>query len=133
MRQVKLLRAFFLLGREDRKLLALASLTLAISWLRLRMHGIDRTRFWATRHGNGVVRPERLVWALTTVARRFPTTCLTQALALQRMLSINQYVTGLKIGVRFVGGEFEAHAWLLGDERILIGGFDTESYTILLE
>jgi hypothetical protein len=49
------------------------------------------------------------------------------------MLSINQYVAELKIGVRFVGGEFEAHAWLLGNEIILIGGFDTESYTILLD
>lgn len=132
MRQIKLLRAVLLLPREDRRLLAVASLTLANVWLRLRMHRIDRMRLWATRPGNGVVRPERLVWALRTVASRCPSTCLTQALALQRMLSFNQYVTELKIGVRSGGGAFEAHAWLVDNETILIGSFDTESYTILL-
>jgi hypothetical protein len=45
---------------------------------------------------------------------------------------MNQYLTELKIGVRFVDIEFEAHAWLVGNEAILIGGFDAESYITLL-
>ena len=64
---------------------------------------------------------ERLSWAVRAVAARIPkATCLTQALALQVLMAKAGKQTQLQIGVAR-GKDFEAHAWLVDQGKVLIG------------
>lgn len=64
---------------------------------------------------------ERLAWAVRAVAARIPkATCLTQALALQVLMAKAGKQTQLQIGVAR-GKDFEAHAWLVDQGKVLIG------------
>lgn len=63
----------------------------------------------------GSVRPglDRLEWSVRTAGRFIPrATCLTQALALHRLLSRYGYRSSIQIGVRKLDGRFGAHAWV---------------------
>jgi hypothetical protein len=74
---------------------------------------------------------ESLVWSVKAGARRVPmATCLTQALALQRLLGRAGIASTLEIGVSKERSEFAAHAWLTHEGRVLIGG-ETRSYVPL--
>lgn len=73
----------------------------------------------------GMTREEReLNWAITRAARFVPVaSCLTQALSLQVMLGRRGLGSRLCIGVRKgKNKDFEAHAWVERDGRVLIGG-----------
>ena len=61
------------------------------------------------------------------------TTCLPQALSLQQLLSHNGLNSELRIGVDRVDGQFVAHAWLLFDGRVLIGGEDLANYQVIAD
>lgn len=59
--------------------------------------------------------------------------CLTQALALQALLGRAGTGSQLRIGVsRSARQDFEAHAWLECDGRVVIGGGAHERYVPLL-
>lgn len=58
-------------------------------------------------------------------------TCLIQALAGYIMFSKYGYNTSIKIGVLAENGEFEAHAWLEQDEKVVLGESEKEFKTIL--
>jgi hypothetical protein len=59
-------------------------------------------------------------------------TCLAQSLAAQVLLTRRGYPTLLHIGVvRGEGGQFQAHAWVESEGKIVIGGSDLEHYTPL--
>jgi hypothetical protein len=129
---VRQLRAFLLLEKRDRRLLASVACVFVVCRLRLLAQKPENVRQWAQRWCNGTAQPERVVWAVRIVSRYMPHTCLIQALALQRMLSTNQFASELKIGVRTSGPRFEAHAWLVDrDNRILIGEAFAESYSVI--
>jgi hypothetical protein len=66
----------------------------------------------------------RLVWSIRRASRLVPrATCLTQALALQVLLGRRGYASEIRVGVRRdEEGQFAAHAWLVGADRVLIGG-----------
>jgi hypothetical protein len=66
---------------------------------------------------------QRLVWAVAAVSRCIPAaTCLTQALAAQILLRRQGIPAKLRIGVAKGGaGRLEAHAWLEGEQGVLIG------------
>jgi len=70
--------------------------------------------------------PGEIAWAVRAVSRRVPAaSCLTQALAAQRLLAQDGYPSRLQIGVaRSPTGTFEAHAWLECEGRIVIGEID---------
>jgi hypothetical protein len=77
---------------------------------------------------------EGIVWAVETAARHIPlaSTCLTQALAVQMLLTRRGYPALLHIGVVTVGNnELQAHAWVESAGEVVIGGFDIERYTPL--
>ena len=81
-----------------------------------------------------VQRVRDVVWAVVAVSRRVPrATCLTQALAAQRLLADVGVRAELRIGVaRDAGGAFEAHAWLEHEGRIVLGEVDgMERFTTL--
>lgn len=66
---------------------------------------------------------KRTVWAVKAVSHRVPgATCLTQALAAQKLLALQRIPVELCIGVaKSVNGILEAHAWLERDGKVLIG------------
>jgi hypothetical protein len=61
--------------------------------------------------------------AIRVMSRYVPfTTCLTQALALRRLLARHGRVSVLNLGVRNPsGGRLQAHAWLEADGRVILG------------
>lgn len=66
--------------------------------------------------------PTRIEWAVRVASRAVPgTTCLTQALALHRLLSRYRYPSVVQVGVRNIDGRFTAHAWVEYDGRPLLG------------
>ena len=52
-------------------------------------------------------------------------TCLVQALAAKMLLGIRGCASQIKVGVRRNGDTFGAHAWLISDGKVVLGG-DTE-------
>lgn len=68
----------------------------------------------------------RIAWAVRNTARLVPkATCLTQALAGQVVLSRRGQASRIKIGViRSPEGALKAHAWLLSNDQIILGGND---------
>ena len=65
----------------------------------------------------------KLIWAVRASSRLVPhASCLTQALAAHLMFARNGLDSDLCIGVaRNEVGDFEAHAWLKHDGRVVIG------------
>ena len=71
---------------------------------------------------NAAISPRTIAWAIRLASRYVPrATCLTQALAAQRLLNRAGFENRLQIGVARKE-EFESHAWIECDGCILIGG-----------
>jgi hypothetical protein len=65
---------------------------------------------------------ERLEWAVRVASCAVPhATCLAQALALQRLLARNGYVSVVQVGACNVDGRFVAHAWVEHEGQSLLG------------
>lgn len=76
---------------------------------------------------------EKLTWAIKVMSAYTPkATCLTVALAAQILLARYNYHSNINIGVSKNENEFEAHAWLEADDKIIIGESDTD-YTPILK
>jgi Transglutaminase-like superfamily len=110
-----------------------AGMTIIEAYLRLRLCSIEATREWASTRSRAHASRRDVMIAFHRAARRLPETCLVRALALQRMMSANGYLSELKIGVTRSGSALEAHAWLTDDEgQILVGaGEAASSFTLL--
>lgn len=67
---------------------------------------------------------DRLAWSVRRIAERIPdASCLTRAQALQIMLARRGIASRLVLGVsKSKDGVFQAHAWLMKDSEIIIGG-----------
>ena len=53
--------------------------------------------------------------------------CLAQAVSAQRILARFGFQTIMRIGVKSEAtGELEAHAWLVCDDRVILGGNDSQ-------
>jgi hypothetical protein len=77
---------------------------------------------------------ERVAWAVGVASRHAPgiKTCLAQALAAQVLLARRGHPALLHIGVaRGDRGQFEAHAWVESEGRIVIGGSGRERFASL--
>jgi hypothetical protein len=76
---------------------------------------------------------DQIAWAISAASRRVPrATCLTQALAAQLLLAYYGHQSRLHLGVaRGEQGEFQAHAWLEVDGRIVIGGRQVDRFSRL--
>ena len=77
---------------------------------------------------------ERIVWAIEVTGRRLGrlSTCLIRALVAELVLDPKGEPLSLTIGVRrMTAGPLEAHAWLAGKDRILIGA-TADEYTPLV-
>ena len=118
----------FALPRARRRLLLRALLVVAAFRVALTVLPFRWTRQLAARHGDPGTTPltgrDDLAWAVSAAARRIPrATCLTQALALQALLTREGHDASLRLGVaRGELGSLEAHAWLESGGRVVIGG-----------
>jgi Transglutaminase-like superfamily len=78
-----------------------------------------------------------VAWGIRNAARVVPeATCFVQALAAQFLLARSGTPSQIRIGVAAgPGGEFVAHAWLLTDGRVVVGGSASElrRYTVLTD
>jgi UPF0716 family protein affecting phage T7 exclusion len=67
-----------------------------------------------------------VVWAVAGASRYVPgATCLTQALGARVLLARCGQQTQLRLGVtRSAAGQFQAHAWVEWQGRVVLGGAD---------
>jgi len=67
--------------------------------------------------------PQRLARTVRTGARLVPgASCLTQALTYQALLHRSGVASTIKLGVRRQGSGLAAHAWVVIDGRVALGG-----------
>lgn len=116
------------LPKGERRLLAHALILVAACRVALHVVPSSRVRHLAARPA---VRspslsqfpPERLAWAVGAAARRIPgATCLTQALALHRLLAKAGHAAEIRIGVaKGERGRLDSHAWVVCHGTVLSG------------
>jgi Transglutaminase-like superfamily len=124
-----MLRRFLALPSGDWLLLVRAGMLVAGIRVALWLLPFPWVRNWsstvtASSLKTATAGADRFVWAVRAAARRVPkATCLTQALALQRLLAGAGKCVQVQIGVSLAGqsGRFEAHAWAEHDGLVLIG------------
>jgi hypothetical protein len=135
-RPLRALRATAALPPADRALLARSAIWLARCRVALWTRSFTQVRraadAWGqSRHETGVA-PGRLAWAIETAARAVPgATCLTQALAAEVLLRRAGEHPEMRFGVALGSGDFEAHAWLELDGRVVVGRAGVERFTPL--
>jgi hypothetical protein len=116
---------FRALSPSEQYVLVQAMLLLPVFWVGLRVFGLSRHVSWL-----GHSRPVKTrspasedlapIGALVNAAGNhslFPSTCLTRSLFLTWLLRRRGVENDLRIGVRFNGGSFEAHAWVEHEGR----------------
>jgi transglutaminase superfamily protein len=132
------LRRFTSLPLANQMLLLEAAWTVAATRMRLSMSSTpaigERASKPRRRSAVSTFQPEEIAAAVRSAARYVPNaTCLTQALALQTLLTRRGHASSLHIGVeKEPGGRLGAHAWVRCGDRILIGGDESERYAPLL-
>jgi Transglutaminase-like superfamily len=129
----RLTRFAAMLPRKRRLLLrafiCVSAIRIGLWILPLRVLRAKILRFREYSRGDCV---NEIVWAVRTVSRYFPgASCLTQALAAQALLARSNHQSRIEIGVVKEGERFAAHAWLMCDERIVLGGPDVTRYALL--
>src|ERR1700691_3457160 len=85
---------------------------------------VQRFTFKARKVKQTQYSVEQFIWAVRATSRYVPrATCLTQAMAAQTLLLRAGYNPKVKIGVAKNDKKlFEAHAWLVLEGQVLIGG-----------
>jgi hypothetical protein len=137
------LHRFLHLATDERQLLIKAALFLEaikIGMLLLPFRTLRRLLTRAAHTPVGKRRANhpssvRIAWAVQTASRNTPglKTCLAQALTTQLLLARHGYPALLHIGVvRGEQGQFQAHAWVETEGKVVIGGSELERYTPLV-
>lgn len=135
------LRKFLALEPAERQLLLTAACLVAAiragTWL-LPFRTVRRLVARLSRPSqsarDGDLSSERIAWAVDVAGKRIPggRNCLVQALATQVLLDRRRHPAQLRIGVaRGPTGEFEAHAWVESEGKVIIGGGDISRFAVL--
>jgi hypothetical protein len=129
---MRLIARYKQLSARERRLFFHALVLVVCIRMRLWLLPVRLTRSWVERQSKpagGWRDLERrsigeVAWAVEAASRRIPAaTCLTQGLATQVMLGQLGQRSELRLGVaRSAQGQFEAHAWVETQGRIVIGG-----------
>lgn len=135
------LRKFLELAPADRELLIRAWLWLAVIRLWFWLLPFSGQRGLLIRFSQAPAEgrqadtflPERAGRAVAVASGYVPkTTCLIQALAAQALLKRGGFSAHLRLGVgRDAQGQFQAHAWVENNGRVIIGDSELESYRTL--
>jgi hypothetical protein len=77
---------------------------------------------------------DQLVWAVRVVSRYLPdATCLPQALSAQALLTHSGFPSQVEMGVaKDELHRFHAHAWVVCQGQVVLGGQDVERYNSLV-
>jgi len=114
------------LRSRERRLLLRAFLVLGVARAALWVLALATVRRIVARTAGATEQlpVERFVWAVKVASRYLPrTTCLTQALAVQALLARAGHDSRVEIGVaKDAGKPFEAHAWVICGNQVVIGG-----------
>lgn len=132
------LKRFLRLSKRERLLLFQAAISIFLIRLSLdllSLRNVHRLAVKITWLSDEPLSADRIVWGVRSAARFIPgSTCLVQALAAQSLLALHGYNPLLTIGVaKNECDQFEAHAWVVCQNEILIGGREAGNYTALLE
>jgi hypothetical protein len=107
----------------ERLLLLRALLVVAVARVALWVCPVATARRVAatTTRGGKIHAVEPLAWAVTVASRYVPrATCLTQALAVQALLTHSGHPSRVEIGVA-KHSRFEAHAWVVCNGKVVLG------------
>lgn len=131
-----IIRSFLKLSFDDKSILIKSFLLLWIVrimlWI-LPFSVIQKilSRFTVISGESHTIPLEKLTWAVAVMSRYVPkATCLTRALTGQILLAGENYKSNIKIGVSKGEGNFEAHAWLESDNKIVLGESEVEFTSI---
>ena len=117
---------------RDVALAARAARVIVGAHVQLHWRSIESIRAWATTRPRRIGAKPALLIAFRRAAARLPGTCLVRALALQRLLAEHGFASELRIGVAREEGVLLAHAWLVADSEVLVGGgHEAETFTVL--
>lgn len=142
---MKRLRRFAHLRTNEQWFLIKVALLLEVIKLAMRLLPFRVLRRLAEGAGKipvvGLRRTDRfsahnIGWAVEMLSQTVPgeKTCLAQALAAQVLLVRRGHPAVLQIGVlRSDEGAFQAHAWVVSDDTVVVGGHELERYTTLAE
>ena len=125
---MKALHRFWALSGSDKMFLAGCVTTVAMVRLCLTLFSFNRMRAWLpAMRAEEVPAPtelKRVAWGIRNAARLVPgASCLTQALSGQIVLARRGKTSQVRIGVaRDEQGRFIAHAWLVSEGRVVLGG-----------
>lgn len=125
---MKALHKFWALSGSDKMFLAGCVATVAMVRLCLTLFSFNRMRAWLpAMRAEEVPAPtelKRVAWGIRNAARLVPgASCLTQALSGQIVLARRGKTSQVRIGVaRDEQGRFIAHAWLVSEGRVVLGG-----------
>ncbi|HEY3913189.1 MAG TPA: lasso peptide biosynthesis B2 protein [Verrucomicrobiae bacterium] len=129
---MRLIARYKQLSARERRLFYHALVHVLSIRMRLWLLPFRVTRNWVERQSKpaGAWRDlehrsiREVTWAVEAASRRIPgATCLTQGMATQVMLGQLGQHSELRLGVaRSLDGQFEAHAWVETQGRIVIGG-----------
>lgn len=132
------LRSFLKRRSPERRLLVSAVLWLAffrialwiIPFRVLKRLAITLAGDLKETRGNAQISVRKVAWAIDRGRRRVPyASCLTQALAAQVLMGRYGYAAEIHIGVmRDASNAFAAHAWVMSQGEVLVGGEGVESY-----
>jgi len=83
--------------------------------------------------GSEAHKPQRIAWAVKVASHYVPgaQTCLPRALATQFLMVKHGYPAELRLGVTRDDQEFKAHAWVVSDGEVVIGGSDVKRFVLL--
>lgn len=128
------------LGRKHLQMLATAFAKVLYFRLLLTVrpyHHIARSIRLRNADPSGQIKPLVAAWAVKHTAKLVPgAECLAQALALQYILAVSGLAAHIRIGVAQPAGQpLEAHAWVLYDGAIILGGSDESiaKYAVLTD
>ncbi len=126
--------------RRHHRILWIAFRVLLIVRIRLTFRSYHDVVRWSERHARPLNFPIQLpvlVWSITHCSRLIPrASCLTQALALRFIMMRMGEDCVVRIGVRTTKARpFDAHAWVIHRDRVLIGGNeeDLQTFTRLVD
>jgi hypothetical protein len=126
---MKSLAKFLKLAGRDKLLFLEALFVLAAVRIALNVstyRAVERHIAAPARSIKQGVGPGRVAWAVRNMAPLVPgATCLTQALTAQHLMARTGRASKIRIGVaKDEAGAITAHAWLMFEDRVIIGGMD---------
>lgn len=132
------LKRFLHLSKQERLLVFQAVLAMHLIRLSLALFSlrtVHRLAVKITWRCDESFSADRIVWAVRSAARFvLGSSCLVQAFAAQSLLARHGYRPVLAIGVaKNECNRFGAHAWVVCENEVLIGGQQIGNYTALLK